>query len=66
MLVFRMGLRRGLESRGNQLGDTVSPEDDGSEASCNDGKKKCGSYGVFHGAVLSTKDAPAIRSQLAY
>jgi hypothetical protein len=36
----------------------VAPEDDGSEASCNDGEKKRGGYGVFHGVVLSTKDAP--------
>jgi hypothetical protein len=26
-----------LESRGDQLGDAVAPEDDGGEASCNDG-----------------------------
>jgi hypothetical protein len=50
------------ESRGDQLGDAVAPEDDGSEASCNDREKKRGGYGVFHGAFLSTKDAPAIRS----
>jgi hypothetical protein len=55
MLVFR--LRPGSESRGDQLGDAVTSEDDGGEASCNDGEKKRGSYGVFHGANLSTKDA---------
>jgi hypothetical protein len=37
------GVRPGSESRGDQLGDPVAPENDGSEASCNDGKKKCGS-----------------------
>jgi hypothetical protein len=64
MLVVQMALRPGLESRGNQLGDAISPEDDGSEAPCNDGKKKCGSYGVFHEAVLSTKDAPPSATSL--
>jgi hypothetical protein len=44
------------------LGDAVAPEDNGSEASCNDGEKKRGYYGVFHGAALSAKDAPAIRN----
>jgi hypothetical protein len=39
------------------LGDAVAPEDDGREASCHDGEKKHSGYGVFHGAVLSTKDA---------
>jgi hypothetical protein len=46
------------------LGDAVAPEDDGGEASCNDGEKKCGGYGVFHGAVLSTKDAPPSAASL--
>jgi hypothetical protein len=32
-----------LESRGDQLGDAVTSEDDGGEASCNDGEKKRGS-----------------------
>jgi hypothetical protein len=63
VMVFQMGLRPSSESRGNQLGDAVAPEDDRSKTSCNDGEKKRGSYGVFHGAVLSTK-VPAIRSQL--
>jgi hypothetical protein len=48
------------------LGDPVAPEDDGGETSSNDGEKKRSGYGVFHGAVLSTKDAPAIRSQLTH
>ena len=44
-----------LESRGDQLRYAVTPKDDGSEASCNDGEKKPGCYGVFHGASLSTE-----------
>jgi hypothetical protein len=64
--VFQMGSRPSSESRGDQLGNAVAAEDDGSEASRNDGEKKRGGYGVFHGAFLSTKDAPAIRSQIAH
>jgi hypothetical protein len=61
--VIRCGSQPSSESRSDQLRDAVAPEDDGSEASCDDGEKKRSGYGVFHGAVLSTKDAPAIRSQ---
>jgi hypothetical protein len=57
-------MRPSLESRGNQLGDAVAPEDDGREASCNDREKKRGGYGVFHEAVLSTKDAPPSAASL--
>jgi hypothetical protein len=46
------------KSRGDQLCDAVSAEYYGSEASCNDGKKKCGCCGVFHGAALYNEDAP--------
>jgi hypothetical protein len=63
MLVFR--LRPGSESRGDQLGDAVTSEDDGSEASCNDGEKKRGCYGIFHGAALSTKMPPPSVASLA-
>jgi hypothetical protein len=46
------------------LGDAVAPENDGSEAPCNDGEKKRGGYGVFHGAILSTEDAPPSAASL--
>jgi hypothetical protein len=38
----RYALRPSLESRGDQLGDAVAPENDGSEAPCNDEEKKRG------------------------
>jgi hypothetical protein len=37
------------------LGYAVPPENDGSEASRNDGQKKRGGYGVFHGGALSKR-----------
>jgi hypothetical protein len=52
------------KSRGDQLCNAVSAEYYGSKAACNDGKKKCGCCGVFHGGALSTKKCPAIRNQL--
>jgi hypothetical protein len=40
------------------LCDAVSAENDGSEASCNDRKKKCGCCDVFHGAALALLMGP--------